>query len=159
MTNEQFKEQITRLINTYSERQYPPERIKGIYKALKHVSYEAFKEAVTDLITDSLYAPMLSKLREACVKHEEVQRRKVKERIREDVATHNCKTCKNTGAVFAEKDNVTYAFRCPCKIGTFENFNWPLWVENEYEYTYLEMPYPRDRPRNERRNRGFRPTR
>ena len=147
MTNEEFKEQITRLISTYSERQYPPERIKGIYKALKHVSYKAFQGAVTDLITDSLYAPMLSKLREACVKHEEVERRKVKEKIREDVENYNCKLCKNTGAIFADKDNVTYAFRCACKIGIFENFNWPLWTDHEYEYTKIEMPYPRNRSR------------
>ena len=147
MTNEEFKEQITRLISTYSERQYPPERIKGIYKALKHVSYKAFQGAVTDLITDSLYAPMLSKLREACVKHEEVERRKVKEKIREDVENYNCKLCKNTGAIFADKDNVTYAFRCACKIGIFENFNWPLWTDHEYEYTKIEMPHPRNRSR------------
>jgi len=147
MTNEEFKEQITRLISTYSERQYPPERIKGIYKALKHVSYKAFQGAVTDLITDSLYAPMLSKLREACVKHEEVERRKVKEKIREDVENYNCKLCKNTGAIFADKDNVTYAFKCACKIGIFENFNWPLWTDHEYEYTKIEMPHPGNRPR------------
>jgi len=145
MTNEEFKEQITRLISTYSERQYPPERIRGIYKALKYVNYGVFKDAVTDLITESLYAPMLSKLREACVKYDEVERRKTKEKIRSDVAKYNCRLCRNTGAIFADKDNITYAFKCDCKIGQFENFAWPLWTDHEYDFTKIEMPHPRNR--------------
>ena len=143
MTNEEFKEQITRLISTYSERQYPPERIKGIYKAIHKVRPDDFKQAVEELINSSRWPPMVTDIVELVGKKYYTYREQKRRELQNDILKADCGKCKKTGVIIAFKETFSYAFRCDCVIAEALDYNYPPW-ENQLGFTKIDMPDPRD---------------
>ena len=148
MNNDDFKAQMLRLIDCYGPRFYPEERIKAIYEEFKHIEIEVFKISIAYLIADSRFAPVLTNIREAIVLNEGKYRYEKRERLRRELGNYKCPNCKNSGAIIAFKDAFSYAFKCPCKVGSMSGVNWPVWKERfKDEYEKIEMPCPGSRPR------------
>ena len=147
MNNDEFKSQILRLIDCYGPRFYPEERVKAIYDQFKHIDEEVFKRAISFLIAENLYAPVLTKIRDAVGVALGRYRHEKKEKLRSQMENYTCNFCKNSGAVIAFKDNFSYAFKCECKIGRFTQNNWPTWTEElSFEYEKIDMPEPKPEP-------------
>ena len=143
MNNDEFKSQIMRLIDCYGPRFYPEERVKAIYNQFRHIDLEVFKRAISFLIAENLYAPVLTKIRDAVGVSLGEYRHEKKERLKEEMENYKCSLCKNTGAIIAYKDSFSYAFQCDCKIGNFVQNNWPTWTEElNFEYERVDMPEP-----------------
>lgn len=66
MTQEVFKLQVHRLVETYGERYYPPERVKLIFNAVKKLPDGWLENTVSQFIGNNRHAPMLKEfLKEA----------------------------------------------------------------------------------------------
>jgi hypothetical protein len=126
LNKDEFTREIERLIETYSPKQYPAERIKGMWTELRSVKHDVFNHAVTKLIATSNFAPMLDKIKEQV-------RLSSGEFFRIDVEHGECSTCNKTGSIHVQKDTeegiYETVFRCACGWG--ERYNgWRTWDED-----------------------------
>ena len=143
MNNEEFKIQILRLIDCYGTRFYPEERVKAIYEEFKSIEIEVFRKSIAYLIADSRFAPVLTNIREAVSTCEGKHIYEKKQKLKKELGGYKCPLCKNSGAIIAFKNNISYAFRCKCKVGYVNDSNWPIWRESfREEYDKIEMPNP-----------------
>ena len=70
MTMEMFAKQIDRLKETYGERNYPAERSRLIFNAMKAIPDTVFEGFVTDFIGNQLRAPVLKCFNEKAQEYE-----------------------------------------------------------------------------------------
>ena len=144
-----------RLIDCYGPRFYPEERVKAIYDQFKHIDKEVFKRAVSFLIAENLYAPVLTKIRDAVGTVLGSYRHEKKEELRREMEGYKCGLCKNSGAIIAFKNKISYAFKCECKIGRWTQNAWPTWTEDlAFEYDKVDMPEPKPEPHPSPRDRS-----
>lgn len=129
MTQEEFANQMARMINVYTAKAFPPEREKILFQKMKFKHAEVFKIAVEFLIAEYYTPPSLSKILDA-VKAAEYERpdlksdpyAAIKTKLDEFSANKNqCPKCWNTGIVtvyckfiegFPMKE-----FICTCDVG------------------------------------------
>ncbi len=60
----EFKAQIDKLIAVYGKDKYPDERVKIFWNKLQNIQPEIFCAAVTNLICNEIFPPMLNKIQD-----------------------------------------------------------------------------------------------
>jgi hypothetical protein len=65
MTEDQFKGEMKRVIETWSQRLYPAQRVEMFWTAFREVSAPVFQDAVADLIANNRVPPMLEAFQKA----------------------------------------------------------------------------------------------
>lgn len=79
MTRSEFEEQFQRLIKTYGQKDFPPERIKLVWEETNFLVHDRFRKMVDYFIGEFKYAPLLKDFREYVVKLREEIWAKTKE--------------------------------------------------------------------------------
>ncbi len=64
MKIEEFKKEIDRLKAVYGSDKYPDERVKGFWDVLGTLPFRLFGEAVSNLINNETFPPMLNKIQD-----------------------------------------------------------------------------------------------
>lgn len=125
MTRQEFEKCMALLIETYTDRAYPPPRVARIWNWARKVNGKTFAEAVDNAIADSMQAPLLSKLKDYCA---EVRARHPD---RDKIA---CDFCDGSGWILSggldtEKRIYTtpIAFVCKCENGNMVPDQYPRW--------------------------------
>jgi hypothetical protein len=88
VTKEQFAVHMQRLVDTFGDRAYPPERMKLIYQEVADFGDTWWKLEVDKLIGNHRIAPLLSEIREAAAREREgrAYREKMKHRVESENA-------------------------------------------------------------------------
>jgi hypothetical protein len=130
MTNTEFKDQITRLIEVYSEKSYPDERVKILWEENKRLSAFEFQGIVTELIASNSTAPMAGKFREARAMLQQKNAHSLNAAFLEAIErAPQCSWCEKQGCITAY-DRATrneYLFKCRCTVGDMKFPKFPEW--------------------------------
>jgi hypothetical protein len=124
MTEEEFNEQVKRLMATYGEKAFPAERFRMFWKKFKYTHVDHFEMAIDTFIADSHQPPTLTKLQEHINTAKKVipkpdewdeTRKKLAEMEREG----RCRKCFGTGVIMATHREKKYqaCFLCLCPAG------------------------------------------
>lgn len=129
MTYEEFEKQIDRLVDVYSDKHYPPDRIKLFWKRFGWVHPTIFSSAMDEMIADCPHAPLFNRIREAISaarkNHPELDcdpYKPIRERIYEKIKSPDpCRKCAGWGMLLAYRKHrnlETTTLICNCSAGT-----------------------------------------
>ncbi len=127
----EFSSEMGRLINVFSDKAYPKERMALIYEKMHFLEVADFRDIVSILIGECAQAPLLPRFQEAAKAHYAKHRERLdKEEALWIEKQAHCELCNRTGVITARrKDNwaASFAFKCVCAVGERKQFNYPSW--------------------------------
>lgn len=95
MENTQFINLMDKLKRTFGERNYPDDRIRGLWDQFKHVSMFTFDNAVQEMVLRERNAPLFDQIREYVFRAEE--KAKASGRAHSVVKLAACDECNQNG--------------------------------------------------------------
>lgn len=127
MTEPEFQSELERMTAVYRNA-FPPERVAIIYRSIRYTPIDIFREAIDEVIGDSMQPPSLTKIREAIqvVRKRKGDFRDPWQAVRDELADLErqnpyCSTCFNSGTFMAKRRDddgwYLYTFGCQCKAG------------------------------------------
>lgn len=135
MDREHFEKQLKRLASTYGAQAYPPERVRIFWEHFQGVPSEVFERAVTALIANEQYAPMLPIVQKAVLDADDKILRPQFRRRR-----HDCAKCEDVGTTTTElPGGIRVAAPCDCPRGdayrdaAIANANRPAAVKERHD--------------------------
>lgn len=150
MNQRLFTEQLNRLIGTFSETAFKPERIRAISNIVESIPEPWLKEIVDTFIDNFKYAPLPKDFREAVYALRKSN--KVYEDI-ETVYTTGCVDCYDMGFLFCKfsaSEPTTLAI-CHCPAGeaeqgvfTQKDLIIPKWEVGKFDqvFGFIKLPFP-----------------
>ena len=130
MTQDEYNGQIGRLRNFYGKDKYPQERLTIFWKHLKSYPCYALTTAVTNLIANNQFAPLLDKILIATKDADRTQMAVSGDRGEVELNKIEwCELCDKSGTVqaYLRSTRALYVFKCPCKAGEHFGMDWPVW--------------------------------
>lgn len=104
MTHEEFSLGMDRLTETYGARNYPKERVKGIWRSVEVLPAYAWNDIIDTLICERNTPPMRNQILEAARPYlDDVQRGEFDKMMQELRTWEACRWCKYTGLLRAKR--------------------------------------------------------
>lgn len=159
MTHEEFSIGMDRLTETYGARNYPKERVNGIWKSVEHLPGYAWGEIIDTLICERSTPPMRNQILEAARPYlDDVQRAEFDKMMDQLRTWEACRWCKYTGLIRAKHTDYDLGreseavFRCTyCRASSLRRLSrgilaWGLQVGWSPIYANGDVPDPWDIP-------------
>lgn len=119
-----FEGQINRLKETFGDKNYNQERFTIFWNNFKFELDGTFEKAVTSLIANSKYAPLLNEIKEAVfLARPYFKPSNNQKEDPTDPVKYDCDYCKDTGFYLCTKPDSDglWAFRCHCHKGNIDH--------------------------------------
>ena len=122
MSQAEFVEQVNRLKNVYGEKSYPDERVKLLWREVSGMGGEWFESAVSQLISNSRYAPLAPEFAPLISdERERVWKLQKDKQAVSPLRVPDCEFCSDRSVYLCTRNgdrSAPYAFRCHCPKGS-----------------------------------------